>query len=226
MPGKTWIAAAVAIAAAAVPALAASRPRATAIRIGSHAAYVRVVVDFRGAVPDSHVEYAPGGSGRFTMMVQPARSSSLRASGAGVSARIAASSTEVRLRVSGRSAYVAYHELSAPSRLVVDLVRPYSAAALTVGSCFAITSVASHPGVVDVRGRVRVRPFEGQWNVVLRDRHGHVVAQRHVTGGLGAFHYQLHHSAATQPGDVDVYALSAKDGALSCLARRGVALRH
>jgi hypothetical protein len=219
------VTAAIVLLAASAVATATSVSR---IRIGSHPAFVRVVVDLVGPVSASDVAYRPA-SARFSVGLGRARSPRLHAAAAGVVADVAASTKAPRLAVSApglAGGYVAITVLSGPRRVVVDVVRPYSATALTIGRCLVITSVRSSARAVDVRGRVAAGVFESQWVLALRDRSGRIVARRSITHGPGAFAYRLTHHAATQSGDVDAYDLSAKDGSLACLARVPVTLRR
>ena len=118
-----------------------------------------------------------------------------------------------------------------PQRLLVDLYRsrPPSGAAARPGrpsSCLSIAQHADSGGTIHASGSAH-GIFENQFMLAVRSAAGRVVGHRTVAFGTTApaWRSTVGYSVPTdQPGTLEAVALSARDGALTCLAQIGVPL--
>jgi hypothetical protein len=220
---------------AALPASASAAVTATKIRIGSHRGFVRVVVDFTGgAITSNNVELAAGnidGTGRARLEVTKAGALTTAPTTTAGGVRVVVSKTAAGLRVRiissrHRFKFIGYRTLHSPTRLVIDVYRRASRVRLFVGGCVKVGSNSmSMPGMVTARGTVG-QIFEATFRVQLRRSTGGLAAGRTVTHQPGPWSTILHHSVSRrQPGLLEAFVLSAKDGALQCLSQRPITLK-
>ena len=218
-------------AADAAPGLTAARAR-----IGDHAAFVRVVVDFRagdlGPQDPTAVDPAVAdGRGRVEIVHPGVRAEVRPVAALGVAVAVAQQAGRVVVRWSsaaGRFKYLAYDVLPAPERLVVDLWKsrvPAPAATILDDGCLHVTSF--HGGRnVGIAGRALVPLFEGTVVVRLRGAGGRVLVERPLIAGGGrwatSFPYRV---VRPRPATLEAVVESAKDSALSCLVQVPVVLR-
>lgn len=230
----------------AIAALGASPPVAGAtvdltalrIRIGSHPAYVRVVVDLTdGRLAARGVEAVDpspaNGSARVRITATRVRTEAAPRSAYGVSASLVQGSGTISLRLAAprlRFKLLSYSILhGVEERLVVDLWRaapPTPAATITrgPGGCLALTSVTASAGRFTVRGTERGL-FEHQFALQVRGPNGRVLASRGVTAGGGRWSATIAYPATrVGAGTLEAFDLSEKDGALACIVQRRVTL--
>ena len=230
------------------PPAAAATPRAATvdltahrIRIGDHPGLVRVVVDFTdGRLGSNDSEAAdpdPQPDGRVSVDVRhrriQAQAPPRRAHG--VRVRVTQASNRVRVRVAarpGRFKYLMRHQLAGPERVVLDLYKsrpPVRGAAVlrAPDGCLALRDWSVSPGRIRVSGSAAFL-FENSFQLIVRDARGRAVGDRIVTVARpdGAWvrrvAYDVDRSTA---GTLEAVAMSARDGALDCLAQTRVRLR-
>src|SRR5687768_7014550 len=118
--------------AAVVPAEASAALTATGIRVGDHAGFVRVVVDFSGGrvlageVVASDPDPFPDGVVRLPLTRRGVRSTAAPVTAHGVRASIGGRRGRIVIRLEGadrRFKYAGYRALRGPDRLVVDLYK-------------------------------------------------------------------------------------------------------
>ncbi|HWB56384.1 MAG TPA: hypothetical protein VG479_05555 [Gaiellaceae bacterium] len=212
---------------------------ATDIRIGNHAPFVRVVVDFTGGNLKQRNVFAvvpePFTDGRVRIRVhkrgiQSTASSSRRF---GVRARIVEGTNALSLRVRAadqRFKYMSYVVFASPERLVVDLWKaapPTSNAEILRGrlGCLGLDSWRVRAGHARANGTEQDL-FEHMFAMTLRKHNGAVVKARGVTASGGAWHRSFAYAIGhRQAGTLEVVDFSAKDGALTCIAQVRVTLR-
>jgi hypothetical protein len=227
-----------ALLASAVPASADAALTAHRIRVGDHAAFVRVVVDFSGgrvlAGEVVATDPDPFGDGvvRLPLTHRGVRTTAAPVAAHGVSARVSRRSGRIVIRLAGaprRFKYARVSSLQSPGRLVVDLYKsaPPSAAATILVAPDRCLSL----GRATVSGR-RVRAaggegelFEHSLVVRVRRRGGRILGQRPVTAAAGRWSTSFRvPGAGRQAGTLEAVALSAKDGTLDCLVQLRVRL--
>jgi hypothetical protein len=218
----------------AIPALAAasSGPTATAVRIGDHPAYVRVVVDFAGGGLKANEVTAIGISRTGASVgVSHASGTAGTWTGYGVTARLAPSSTQLTVALSfapHRMKYLSYAVVTR-NRLAIDLWKsaPPSGAAVIrkgAGNCLTLRTWHVSPGSIAVSGRER-NIFEHTFRVVVRGANGRTIGTHIAVHGSGAWSTHVRYRAAhRQKGTLEAVAFSAKDGALACIAQVRVTL--
>lgn len=165
-------------------------------------------------------------------------SAALRVSRAGIGTRVTtARGLGVTLRISARTGalqislaaplqrfkYLSYTILGG-RQLAIDLWKsapPSKNAEIRRGpaGCLTLARSSVTAGLVTASGRAR-GIFENQFPLVLRGRDGKVIAQRtmHMSGGRwsGQLTYRTNRA---QPGTLEAYEASAKDGALVCIVQ-------
>lgn len=212
---------------------------AVGIRIGDHPATARVVVDFAGGRLDPGPIMAtdpdPYSDGRIRVVV-PARNAQARAPtarGAGVTARVLQGANRVTVAVSGarrRFKYAGYRVLHGGERLVIDLFKSAprgSGAVARYGrpGCLALGTIAVRPPRILVTGTER-DVFEHSFPVRVRSATGRAVGQSTVSAAAGRWRANVRFRVTRpQTGTLEAVELSAKDGALACLAQAPVRLR-
>jgi hypothetical protein len=217
---------ALAVAAGAVVDLTAVR-----IRIADHPAFVRAVVDFTdGTLKPQEVVATDAqpvdGTVRLAITHLRVQAQAPTRTAEGITVRDTPKGTG-RISVSTvsqtrRFKYVSYAVLT-PDRLVLDLWKsapPSRAAEVRTGAngCLTLANVRVRPGVVTARGAER-NLFEHQLQLVLRGPNGGVLARRALTAAHGHWNGSLrYHAATARTATVEAVDLSAKDGALSCIA--------
>jgi hypothetical protein len=205
-------------------------------RIGSHPAYVRVVVDFTdGVVAGNEIETvdhrAADGAVRIRLRHRNVQAQAAPTSAEGVRATVTGGRDRLDVRASygrGRFKYVQVTTLHDPERLVIDLYRsapPSRAAEIRTGggSCLTLTGIAAGPRSFLVSGRER-NLFEHGFVLRVRDRAGHVAGRRIMTAE-GPWSARIgYRVSARQRGTLEAVAESAKDGSLACIVQAGVTL--
>jgi len=210
------------------------------IRIGNHPGFVRVVVDFtdgRLGSNDSEAADPDPFDGRASVDVRhrsiQAQAPARRAHG--VRVRITQASNRIRVRLGvrpGRFKYLERSQLAGPQRLVLDLhkSRPPVAGAQILDApdgCLSLDDRVVSPPRIQASGFARFL-FENSFQLVVRDRRGAVVGDRIVTvaRASGAWRRSVRYDVTrSQPGTLEAVAMSARDGALDCLAQARVRLR-
>jgi hypothetical protein len=209
------------------------------IRIGDHPAFVRATVRFNGGTlgaNDAESSDPDPFDGVSRMVVGHARigTTAPDAHRLGVRVRITQGSGRLRIRLgtaARRSKYLAYRQLHGPERLVIDLYksRPPTPAAERPGNAASCLSIAQHAdtgGTIAASGAAH-GIFENQFTLAVRNRAGRVVGHRNVAFGATAPSWTSTVSYAVtsnQPGTLEAVDLSARDGALTCLAQIRVPL--
>jgi hypothetical protein len=215
--------------------------RITAFRtsIAGHPAYVRAVIHFRGGrLGRTDAEAADpdpfDGLSRLVVSHARIRTNVPRLSSGGISVRVIQDSGRLRVRIgtpANRFKYLAYRQVHNPERLIVDLYRsaPPSPGAQMPGmpsSCLSIANHADTGGTIQASGTAN-GIFENQFMLAVRDAAGKVVGQRNVAFGMTGPNWSSTVSYAVstnQPGTLEAVDLSARDGALACLAQIRVPL--
>jgi hypothetical protein len=227
-----WIAIASVLGLLALPALAAATPQLTAteIRIGDHAAYVRVVVNFSGGtLTAGDIENAWGDDPSTASVIVQRRDAGTQASPAsayGVAARVVRPSHFLRvdMHLKHKFKYLSYAVVTG-NRLAIDLWKS-KVPRTPSHTCSGLTlspNWSSNGSTVSVSGHEH-GIFENQFQVIVRGAHGAVLGRKTVHGpGKWAAKVQ-YHVAVSQPGTVEAVSFSAKDGALECLAQKPVQL--
>jgi hypothetical protein len=223
----------------AAPAVASAALTATQIRIGNHAAFVRVVVDFTGGTLNANAVESPDpqpfdGFARVRVTGSGIGSSASSVLAEGVHARIVQRSGAVVLRLRAREhrfKYLEHSVLHSPERLVVDLwkARPPKAAAefqtAPQGGCLTLDNFHDAPGLVTASG-TETGLFEHMFQADLRNRHGRVISSRSVTATGGHWHRSLPYGVARQqPGTLEAVDFSEQDGSLTCIVQVRVTLQ-
>lgn len=211
------------------------------IRIGDHPALVRVVVDFTdGRLGSNDSEAAdpdPFRDGRVSVDVRHRRirAQALPRRAHGLRVRVGQRTNRIRVRVSalpGRFKYLRRYQLSAPDRLVLDFYksRPPGRAARILRApdgCLSLEDWSVARNRIRVSGLARFL-FENSFQLIVRDARGRPVGDRIVTVAdpsgrwLRRVPYRVGRAG---PGTLEAVAMSARDGALDCLAQTRVRLR-
>jgi hypothetical protein len=217
-------------------AAVAGASSAVAVRFGDHPPYARAVVDFAGGTIGARSVEATDPNpfdGVAALRVTRAGIGTRLAGarGLGVTVRISARTGALQITLAAtrhRFKYLSYAVIGG-NRIVIDLWKskpPSRAAEIRRGpaGCLTLDNNSVSAGLVSASGRVR-GIFENQFPLVLRGSDGTVIAQRtmHVSDGRwsGQFTY---HTRRTQPGTLEAYDASAKDGALICIVQIRVTL--
>ena len=216
----------------------ATSQTATAIRVGDHPGYLRVVVDLRGTVPQANggtyatdPDPSDGRAGvRFGIIGLRTRAPPVNHDG--VSARLTQGDNylDLRLRTApGRFKYLWWLWLG-NDRLVVDLWKsapPSAAAEISRGAngCLTLGAVrVSAAGIVTASG-TESGVFEHQFLTRVRSASGAVLAQRTVhSSGRHWSVALIPYAQRPQPGTFEAVVRSSADGSLACLVQRRVAL--
>lgn len=208
------------------------------IRIGEHAGFVRVVIDFSGGrvLPGEAVasdpDPFPDGIARIPLERRGVRTRAAAIQAHGVGVRIGQGSRRIVIHLTAaprRFKYVRYFALRNPHRLVLDL---YESAPPTTGAeqrrgprgCLSLTSHSIRSRIVRAAGRERDL-FEHSLAVRLRGADGRVIRERGVTAADGRWATRFRHPALPrQAATLEGVALSAKDGTLECIVQVRVTL--
>jgi hypothetical protein len=204
------------------------------IRIGDHAGFVRVVVDFTGGrvepgeVVATDPDPFPDGFVRLPLTRAGVRTTAAPVRDNGVFARIAQTSNrKITIRVTGtdrRFKYAGYFAQHTPERLVIDLYKarpPTDAAEITRGrgGCLTLTDHQVTRTHVDAEGREK-NLFEHSLVVRLRRNNGRIHRQKAETAFQRRWSTSFNYPpAGRQTGTLEAVALSAKDGTLDCLVQ-------
>lgn len=221
-------------------AQAATYLTATHTRIADHPAFVRAVIDFAGGkirhpsemlVATDAEPYADGVA-RVRLDAQGVRTEARTARRDGVTVRVIQRRNRLIFRLAAatrRFKYVSYTALRDPERLVVDLWRsapPTGAAEMRRApeGCLALTRYdvsRRHAAAAGTEQNL----FEHSFVLRLRAADGRTLAEQPRTSADGRWTGFFRYPAVRpQPGTLEAVALSAKDGALACLAQVRVRL--
>jgi hypothetical protein len=236
--GATVVIAALGCAAGAPAVADAAALTATGIRVGDHPAFVRVVVDLRGAPLLAEEVVAtdpqPFGDGlvRLPVTRPGVRTTAAPVTAQGVRTTVRQGAGRIVIRLAGarrRFKYVSYTALHAPERLVIDLWKsaPPSAAAevrRAPDGCLSLRRLDVTANRVTARGR-ELDLFEHSLVVRLRRAGGRIAAQRATIAAAGRWSTRFGHAAGRQAGTLEAVALSAKDGTLDCIVQVRVRIR-
>ncbi len=239
MPLRAGLACLVAaIGAPTVPAGAGAATELTAIRvrIGVHAAFVRVVVDFTGAALNGNrveaIDPQPfDGSASLRVTHPMVRTRAAARGAAGIRVRVIPGVGRLRIEihaVRGRFKYLSYAVVTS-NRLAIDLWKsapPPKAAEVRrgTGGCLTLESVHVRAGVISATGHKR-RVFENRFLVAVRGSSGRILTRRAIVAAAERWSVSVPLSRnAPQLGTLEAVVFSAKDGALSCLVQVRVTL--
>ena len=210
---------------------AAGACTAVAVHFGEHPAFVRAVVDFTGeSIATRNVEATDANpfDGSAALRVGRAGIGTRvgTARGLGFTVSISTRPGALQITLAGarhRFKYLSYAVISG-NRLAIDLWKsapPSKAAEIRRGpaGCLTLDRSAVSVGLITASGRAR-GIFENQFSFVLRGSDGRVIAQRTVHASSGRWSGRLrYHLNRTQPGTLEAYDASAKDGALICIVQ-------
>ncbi len=212
---------------------------AVGVRLGDHAAFVRMVVDFtQGPLRFHEVDATdpqPFGDGLARLRVSSPgiRTSAPRTTAYGVRVLFRQGAGQIFVQLEAqprRFKYLSYFVLSGPDRLVIDLWKgapPVPGAQIRTARdrCLTLARFSVASGRVTASGRER-NLFEHSHVVRLRGSNGRLVAERPVTSAGGRWSVSFPYATLrAQPGTLEAVALSAKDGALDCIVQVRVTLR-
>lgn len=160
---------------------------ATGVRVGNHAAYVRVVVDFNGRVPVNQVEFDHLWTRTAALHIaHPGIATSTSgASGQGVRVALQPATQGLNIGLSfaaRRFKYVSYAVDPRGNRLAIDLWKrtpPPRGGGFGYRMCLQIRSWHVSKGSVSVTG-VERGVFEHMFRVVVRGSNGKVLGKRSV----------------------------------------------
>lgn len=216
-------------------ATAQAAPVAKRTTITDRAAVVRVVVRFGGsALARNAAESSdpnPGNGGSTMRVVQPGIAST--APGVrrhGVRVRIERQAGRLRIRLTSakrRFKYLDYRQTR--HGVVIELFKsrpPVPGAEIPrgEGGCIRLMSHADTGGTISVSGTAR-NLFENTFLLRVRDRRGRVVGQTIVTTAGMAWTETVSYAVpVSQPGTLEGFAASARDGSVDCLAQIRVPL--
>lgn len=208
---------------------------AIGVRFGDHPAFVRVVVDFNGAVPFNQVEFDHIWTKTAALRIEhPGIATSISGgSGEGVSVALQPATQALNIAMSfapHRFKYISYAVVTG-NRLAIDLWKsapPGANAEIRAASdgCLALRSWHVAPGTITVKGAEHDL-FEHSLVVLVRGKNGRVLGKtpHGVTAAAGKWHTSVNYTATRrQPGTLEAVAFSAKDGALVCIAQMRVTL--
>ena len=227
-----------ALTAVAVLAAAALAHRAVGVRVGSHPAYVRVVVDFvDGPLKFHEVEATDpspaDGRARLRVSFPGIQTSAGRVTAFGVRTLVRQGTNNIFVELEAqprRFKYVSYFVLGSPDRLVIDLWRsrppvPGARIRRAPDGCLTLGRFSVAGGRVRAAGRER-NLFEHSLVVRVRGADGRLVRERPATGAGGRWQVDFPYSVPrAQAGTLEAVAGSAKDGALDCIVQTRVTLR-
>jgi Immunoglobulin-like domain of bacterial spore germination len=215
----------------ALPALAGATSQLTAtnVRIGDHPAFIRVVVDFNGNVSSREVEADSFATTMATVHVLHPGVTTQVATRRGDGLRVALQPGTQMLHIAAnfrahRFKYVSYAVVTG-NRLAVDLWKsapPSKAAEIRKSGCLSLRSWHTAKGAVSVSGKER-GVFENMFGVVVRGEHGQVLGRKTLHGRSWSTTVR-YHATHRQAGTLEAVDLSAKDGALTCIAQVRVTL--
>ncbi len=206
------------------------------VRIGVHAAFVRVVVDFTGAALNGNrveaIDPQPfDGSASLRVTHPMVRTRAAARGAAGIRVRVVPGVGRLRIEihaVRGRFKYLSYAVVTS-NRLAIDLWKsapPPKAAEVRrgTGGCLTLESVHVRAGVVSATGHKR-RVFENRFLVAVRGSSGRILTRRAIVAAAERWSVSVrYHATYPQLGTLEAVVFSAKDGALSCLVQVRVTL--
>ena len=207
---------------------------ATGVRIGNHAAYVRVVVDFNGRVPANQVVFDHLWTRTAALHVARPGITTSTSGGSGEGVRVALQPATQRSNIgisfaARRFKYVSYAVVSG-NRLAIDLWKSAPPSAVSAPGfprgCLSIRKLMITNGSDQRRaarsmGSSRTRSRSSSAARTARCSAGGPWS----TAGLGAQRCTIA-AAHRQAGTLEAVAFSAKDGALACIAQTRVTLRR
>lgn len=215
---------------------ASSRLSAVGIRLGDHPAYLRVVVDFTGAAFSGRAVEATDprpfdGTAKVIVSRRGVRALVHLRNAHGIGVRLVRSGNrlQVRLRATERRFKYLSYAVVTHDRLAIDLWKsaPPSAAARSrrgAGGCLVLQHWHVRKGVIRASGLER-NLFEHEFQLIVRGSHGRVLGHKSVSAASGRWSSRLHYrNRHRQRATLEAVDLSAKDGALACIAQVRVTL--
>ena len=203
---------------------------ATGVRIGNHAAFVRVVVDFNGRVPANQVEF--DGLWTRTAALHVARpgitTSTSGGTGQGVRVGLQPATQKLNIGLSfaaRRFKYVSYAVVGG-NRLAIDLWKsapPTKAAEIRTGfssgkRCLALDRWHARGGKVTVTGSAG-NLYEHAFSVIVRGARGKALGVR-AGSASGRWNASIrYHATHRQAGTLEAVSFSGKDGSITCIAQ-------
>jgi Immunoglobulin-like domain of bacterial spore germination len=216
-------------------ATAQAAPVAKRTTITDRAAFVRVAVHFGGSALATNAAESsdpnPGNGGSTLRVVQPGIATT--APGVrrhGVRVRIVRQAGRLRIRLTSakrRFKYLDYRQTR--HGVVIKLLKsrpPVPAAEIRrgEGGCIRLVSHVDSGGTITASGTARDL-FENTFVLRVRDRRGRIVGQTIVTtAGLNWTETVSYKVPADQPGTLEGFAGSARDGSVACLVQIRVPL--
>ena len=200
---------------------------ATGVRIGDHAGYVRVVVDFNGNVPMSQVWFdnLTGTMATLHIAHPGIKTQTTGNSGEGVHVALQPGTQALHIAASFAKHRFKYVEYSVPreNRLAIDLWKsapppPSGGPVSGRNGCLTLGSWHVSRGTVKAKGSAGDL-FEHTFQVVIRGANGTVLGRRTVQANGNWSQSVPYHATRQQAGTLEAVALSAKDGSLACLAQ-------
>lgn len=203
---------------------------ATGVRIGDHPAYVRVVVDFNGKVPEKQVEFDKIAPRMAAVHIAHPGITTATSGRTGEGVRVALQPGTQALQIAmsydrRRFKYLSYAVVTG-NHLAIDLWKsapPTKAAEIKSGSCLSLESWHVTKGAVSASGTEH-GVFEHTFQVLVRGAKGRVLGRRTVVHGGSWSASVRYHAAYRRSGTLEAVAFSAKDGALACIAQVRVTL--
>jgi hypothetical protein len=202
---------------------------ATEIRIGNHAGYVRVVIEFDGKVAARQVTAGTLTKMRTTVRFdRPGVSTQTSGKSAyGIRAALQPANQGLNITLSFAPYHFKYLYYAAVTGnvLAMDLWKSAPPAG-SIATCPGLTlrRISPGAGVLVARGTEH-GIFENQFQVVVRGANGRVLGRKTGVHGPGAWTARVRYSAAhQQTGTLEAVAFSAKDGSIDCLAQTRMTL--
>jgi hypothetical protein len=232
--GATMLVLAAATTGLAAPAQAA--PVAQQTTVTDRAAFVRVAIRFGGSALASNAAESsdpnPGNGGSTMRVVQPGIGSTApTVRRQGVRVRITRQSGRLRIRLTSAKRRFKYLDYSQTRHgVVIKLLKsrpPVSGAQIRrgEGGCIRLLNHADTGGTITASGTAR-NLFENTFVLRVRDRRGRVAGQTVVTtAGLNWTATVSYSVPAGQPGTLEGFAGSARDGSVACLVQIRVPLQ-
>jgi len=215
---------------------ASGRLTAVGIRLGDHPAYVRVVVDFTGATFSGRAVEATDpnpfdGTAAVTVSRRGVRALVHSRNAYGIRVRLVrvGDRLSVRLRAGERRFKYLSYVVVTHNRLAIDLWKsapPSSGAQNRRGAegCLVLKHWRVLRGAVRASGLERSL-FEHQFQLIVRASNGRILGRRSVAAASGRWRSHVRYrSRRRQVGTLESVDLSAKDGALVCIAQVRVTL--
>jgi hypothetical protein len=206
---------------------------ATSITATDQPAFVQVRVNFNGqALTASQVVLTTNrifssGVGQLAVsgVGMTSSASPLRALGLRVVVTSSRSGLTITARARKRRFILVGYATPSPHVLMIELWKsapPSLNATILNDHCLHLTRVSSNPGLMMLGGVLERHVFENRVSAIVRGHTGVIVGERAITASVGhSFAATIHYTHVRgQTGTVQLVVLSAKDGAVQCLAQQ------